>query len=571
MSKAFNSISAFILILVNGIKRFYTNTCFTVIIFGISAYLINWDGISSDVSKMLGRIILVSILGFLISTLFTLIAEKLNHNTKLLKIINVITSFIVPILYFFFILTDIENKYQSTSLAGIFIALILIAIYFANKTNNENFSNHFSYIIKNLFVAAIVTLIVMLGLFLCTAAVYFLIYKFSEVYKIYATIASFCWIVLFVNLYLAMLPKNQEDYKTPKFFKVITLYTALPIYIGLIIILYIYLGKILVTHNFPSGQLNWFASFASLIGIFLFLTLKQYYNNNAFVKWYVKLFGYILLPIIAMQCIAYNIRVLSYGFTSLRYISIVLIGISIVTAIVSLIKSGKYVPYILFLLALCSIITTTGLLNLYDVPVYEQESRLVRALKDNSMLDNNNKIAAKSDIDQQTKIKITSAYDYIVTNNVEKSKLLKDYTSEAKSFKQIFGFDREVEIRSDPYSNQNDQNTYVNYNSELQEININGYNTLLNVSNYNLKQNFIKEINNNVLTIKFNEKVFTFDLNTFIKDLYKEYGITNAIAISQDKLMIEQGKLLITNISFNVNKGNDVIIINNIDGYILGK
>ncbi|HZK70704.1 MAG TPA: hypothetical protein VFD03_04170, partial [Clostridia bacterium] len=96
MNKAFNSISAFILILINGIKRFYTNTCFTVIIFGISVYLINWDRISSDVSKMFGRIILVSILGFLISTLFTLIAEKLNHNTKLLKIINVITSFIVP-------------------------------------------------------------------------------------------------------------------------------------------------------------------------------------------------------------------------------------------------------------------------------------------------------------------------------------------------------------------------------------------------------------------------------------------------------------------------------------------
>jgi len=569
MNKILNSITVFILLLVNGIKRFYINTFFTVIIFGIIFYLINWKNVSKYDEKILERIIFVAILGFLISTLFTLVVEKITHYSTKLIIINVITSIALPILYFFFILTDIANKYQVTTLAGIVIALVFISIYFANKTDNENFTIHFSYLIKTLFVAAIITTIIMLGLFLCTAAVHYLIYKFSDVAKIYATIASFCWIALFVNLFLSYLPKKADDYKTPKFFKILTLYTALPVYLGLIVILYVYLGKIIVTQKFPSGQLNWFASYASIIGIFLFLSLKQYFDENEIVKWYVKLFGYILLPIITMQCIAYGIRFSNYGLTSARYISIVLIGVSIVTAVVSLIRRGKHVPYVLFLLALCSLITTTGYFNLYDAPVREQESRLTRVLKDNSMIDNNNKIIAKADADTQTKIKITSSYNYMVRVGYKNITLLKDNSAESLTFKQLFGFEQEYAINNNNPNNQYiAKNTYVNYGSIGQGINISGYNNLIEINNS--KKNAIKSLNNNVLVIN-NDKEYTFDLNTLVNNLFIKYGVTNMLPQGELELEEGNGKLVITNISFFVDNDNQKININNIEGYILEK
>jgi MFS family permease len=567
MNKAIGSISNFMKVLVNGTKRFYINTCFTLIIFGITFYLINWDGISSDVTKILGRIIMVSILGFLISILFTLITERLNHSLKQqLKIINIIISFAIPVLYFFFILTDIDNRYQVTTLIGILIALALVSVYFSNKRNNEEFSIHFSYIVKNLFTAAIISLIVMLGLFLCMAAIYYLIYRFSDLDQIFVTILSFCWIVLFVNLFLAKLPQKSEEYRIPKFFKVITLYTALPIYVGLIFILYIYLGKIAITRKFPSGQLNWFASFASLIGIFLFVTLKQYSHKNTFVKWYVKLFGYVLLPIIIMQCIAVNIRFQNYGLTSVRYVSMILIGISIITAIVSLIKKGKHIPYVLFLGALCSLIVTTGPLNLYYVPLREQEARLVKVLKYNSMFDNN-KIIPNPNIDQKEKIKITSAYNYIVYDDIEKSELLNEYNS--KSFKQIFGFEKEFE--ENDYGRYDNNDIYVHYNSEAREIDISEYYSILRIEPIYYKEQVIKRIDNNILTVKYDEIEHSIDLNSFIKDLYEEYGTTDMIP--QDNLVIEQDniKFIITNIGFRVDKNSNEIEIHDVNGYILKK
>ena len=184
--------------------------------FGISCFLIYGDNITDDIEKILIRISFVSFLGIFISILTVLFKEKLNSNTKVYNITSAILSFAIPILYFFFILTDVENKYQMATIFGIFIAFMLIIVYFSNKTSNEKFSTHFSYLVKTLFTSSIISFLVMLGLFLCTSAVYFLIYEFNEPYKIYFIIASLlaCIVYQFV---LAMLPKDERDYKIPKF------------------------------------------------------------------------------------------------------------------------------------------------------------------------------------------------------------------------------------------------------------------------------------------------------------------------------------------------------------------
>ena len=208
MNKLLHSIREFVLLLENGIKRFYIAAFFTLIVFGISCFLIYGDNITDDIEKILIRISFVSFLGIFISILTVLFKEKLNSNTKVYNITSAILSFAIPILYFFFILTDVENKYQMATIFGIFIAFMLIIVYFSNKTSNEKFSTHFSYLVKTLFTSSIISFLVMLGLFLCTSAVYFLIYEFNEPYKIYYIIASFCWLVLFINLFLAMLPKD---------------------------------------------------------------------------------------------------------------------------------------------------------------------------------------------------------------------------------------------------------------------------------------------------------------------------------------------------------------------------
>lgn len=559
MRKIFDVCKAFGSMLASGIRRFYTCTGFTLIFFALSAYTIFNDDMNQKLSDVFLRLMMVCVLGFFLSANFTLIAERLAQNSKRIKILNTAISFIISALYFFFVLKDIQNQYQVATYIGIIIALGAIALYFSNK-KKDDFPIHFSYIIKSLFLSAFISFIVMLGLFLCMAAIQYLLYDFNKAYRLYAIIASFCWSLFFVNLFMAQIPKEAEDYQLPKFFKVVTLYTALPIYIGLILILYGYLGKIIITRQFPSGQLNWFASFASLIGIFLFLAIKQYAQSNKMAKWYTKLFGYVLLPIIVMQCIAYGIRFSNYGFTSARYLSAVLIGISIVTAVLSFIREGKYISYILFLIAICSLLTTTGYLNLIDVPIYEQNARLTRILQAQNMLNHGNEIIPKSDLAQEVKNKIESAYQYIKKEDIKKSALLKN--TEGQTFQQIFGFEATSNFRN--------QSTYVHYESKEQQLNIQGYRTLIDISNH-YKRPIAEAIQENRLTVASADKTYTYDLNDFINALYKEYG--DQSEIPQEKLMVvqEDDKLIIKNISFEINMATNRIKLNYLEGYILQK
>ena len=90
------------------------------------------------------------------------------------------------------------------------------------------------------------------------------------------------------------------------------------------------------------------------------------------------------------------------------------------------------------------------------------------------------------------------------------------------------------------------------------------------LNNY-FKQNVMKEIKGNILTITISQEKYEFDVNNLINSLYKEYGITNDIP--QERLYIEKDnkKLVISSMSFEINKDTKVININNIDGYLLGK
>ena len=178
------------------------------------------------------------------------------------------------------------------------------------------------------------------------------------------------------------------------------------------------------------------------------------------------------------------------------------------------------------------------------------------------------KIVAKVNVDLEAKIKITSSYDYIEKTDATKSKLLKDYDLKTQSFKQIFGFDKEFEANET--NQQNGSSNYVNYYLENQEIIISGYSNLLNFSNNN---NITHRVINNILIINNKQKEYNFDLNNITNDLFKEYGLSETNIQMIDKLIIVQGnsKLVITNISFNVNKSNNKIDILSAEGYLLEK
>lgn len=569
MSKVKQSLLSLLNSLKNGLERFYCATFFSLTLFASCAYMINAEKMPDNITNTFTRIALTSLLGIFFSILVTLLKERYfsQRDKKLVNLVSTALSFLIPIIYGFFIFTKYKDAYQLASIYGYIIALVFLIIYFSNKNTNENFSEHWAHVFSKGFTAAIISLVLMLGLFLCTAAVNLLIYQFKDAYKIYLTISAFIWLVFFVQLYLSYFPLNKESYSNTAFFKKITVYAALPLFIVLVTILYIYLGKILITFKFPSGQINWFASCASLVGVFLYFGISQYSNTIKLVKYYIRFFGIAVLPIIAMQLWAYLIRFNSYGLTSTRYILLICIIVSILAAILAIIKSGKYLPNILLICAVLAIISTSGLLNLFDVSYFEQNSRLTSILQRNNMLDANKNITPNAAISLEEKKKITSAFEYLTKSGLKKSELLQ--AANKSDFERLFGFRQEHE--DDDYSDYIYK--YYNFESNKKQYNIEKYSQLIiiNSENSNSTQFTVKD---GVITISPDwptGKNYIFDIGTKLQAQIKEGDKDFQVEKTDLIFETEDAALILDSVSIKHDFETNIYEANNFHGVFIIK
>jgi hypothetical protein len=392
---------------------------------------------------------------------------------------------------------------------GVTAAVAAAAVYFLFTRENENFI--ISHLIKNLFFAGFFGLVFFSGITLCLYAVYYLIYEFADLEKYIITIVAFSYEVLALNLFLSLLPREGDEIHIPKAFKILVLYVAFPIYLLLVTVLYVYLGKILVTMNMPGGQINLFASFAALFFIFFRFTIIQY--DYSVTRLFSRFGGYLMLPILVAQAVAVYIRLNVYGLTSARYASLLLTAVAVIFIIMSLIRQGRHIKHIILVLIGVVFLASVTPLNIIDVPVYEQTARLERVLVNNGMLSGNS-VIPKSDIAEEDKKQIMSCYNYLIYQ-----KKIPPYLEGNPNFLVLFGFE----------SNGNSYNNirYYNNSSSLSsELDISGYTRMIQID-----KNSDNKVNGRmVLTINGTD----YDITDFVLSLEKN-GSKNG---SQDNTQI---------------------------------
>jgi len=526
------------------IKRFYIPFYFSILLFLRCGYMVIFESNVIDMTPFQVAA-LTCLFEILFSIFVKIFVEKYGEKLKILKIVIDIGLFLLAFPIFFLLNFYHDNIFFNTGFVGILISLFVSIIYFADTQSIfKTFSHLFKRIVFNGFVCGIISA----GTTLSILAFTQLIYDFKDSYKSYFINLFFIWIVIFFNMTFSAIPRKDTEFKNSNLFKVIVLYVALPVYLLLITILYAYLGKILITFSFPSGQINWFASFASLLFIFFILTLEPYKNENKFAKIFVSFGGFVLIPIIIVQFISIYIRYFHYGLTSLRYVSIVLNLIALIFTIISLIKNGKYVKQMLVVLIAATLLLTVTPLNIHDVPIYEQTARLVNILKKNNMIESGKITDKFVSIAKEEKIKITRVYDYLYSTYDKRSKFpdILDSTGK-KSFENIFGFSKEYEANGyySYYGNENRQ-IYGAYQYQYKYVDIREYNKFYTFDVYgNDKEGSLTRI-----SMQNSEKVVLYDMETYIRELYTVHGTT----LYDIKMEIQVGKDL-----------NDLLVLTFVD------
>lgn len=439
---------------------------------------------------------LVAVLSVFLKTTQEYISNKLSG------IIQYVLCAAAGVAGFLLIRINYESLYMVMAYTGIMIALICFIFFILMRGENRNLA--FPRLVASGVFAAAVCGVLSAGLSTCIAAFQSLIFTWDDIYKLYLIVNLFIWAVVFINVFLSFIPKKDAPIPQSKIFRAFVLFAGLPLYMLLIAILILYLAKIVITWNMPVGEINWFASFASLFFIFFLLSVMQYSEKIA--KLFTKFGGYFLAPVLVMQAIAVFERINAYGLTTPRTVSLVLIAISILFIAGSVIIP-KHLNKIALISGLIVLVVTNTPLNVIDMPIASQTNILKTVLAENDML-KDGEVVPNPNVSQEDAQRISSAYRYLKYDAEKVPDFIPD---SEKRIDEIFGFE-------DPtlYYGESDY-IYCSFSTK-DSVDITGYNKM------------VEGYYNNIINVKHNDQSYDIDLKEIGRNLYAQYGE------SEDKL-----------------------------------
>jgi len=475
---------------------------------------------------------LVTVFSVLLKTAQEYIWQKLYH------VIQYTLCVAAGIAGFALIKINYDSLYTIMTYVGIMIAMICFIFFILMRGENRDLA--FPKLVTSYIFTGAICVVISVGLSTCIAAVQSLIFTWNNIYKLYLIVNLFVFVVCFINIFLSFIPKKNVPIPPSKTFRAFILFAGLPLYILLIAILLVYLAKIVITWNMPVGEINWFASFASLFFIFFLMSVMQYTEKLA--KLFTKFGGYFLAPVLIMQAIAVFERITAYGLTTPRTISLVLIIISILFIAGSIIIP-KHLNKIALVAGIIVLIVTVTPFNVIDMPVKSQTNILENVLVANDMI-KDGKVVPNPNVNDTDAEKIISAYEYLKYD----AKKVPDFIPDSnKDNKEIFGFTKNYDEKSNYI--------YCSYSTK-DSFDITEYNKMIRVFS-----------ENNILKITHNNQQYDVDLKQLARDFYSQYGTDKT---DMDIYVVnENAALYFTNFSFNIE--NNEILYCYFNGYALLK
>ena len=169
--------------------------------------------------------------------------------------------------------------------------------------------------------------------------------------------------------------EQQRD--VPAVLRVFAQYVLVPIVVIYLVILTLYLGKVLIERQWPSGWIGYLVSSVATIGILAWLLVRPLEDTeHVWVRTYTRGFYIAILPAIVMLWLAIGKRVAQYGVTERRYFMIVLSLWWAGIAIYYTLGKSRNIKVIPATLCALGLLTFLGPWGAYRVSLASQRGRL---------------------------------------------------------------------------------------------------------------------------------------------------------------------------------------------------
>lgn len=241
----------------------------------------------------------------------------------------------------------------------------------------------------------------------------------------YGYMMAIVWILFAPIHYLSLLPRfnsslaadrtvAKEASQYPRILEILVAHIAIPLIAAYTAVLFAYFLKIVVTRNWPIGQLGPMILGYSAAGLLVYVLASRLSNRSAVL--YQGLFPKALVPIVIMQMISVAIRLRAYGITESRYY-MTLFGIfSLVVGVVLSLRPVTRNGIIALLAAALAIFSVIPPVDAFNVSRLSQVSRLEGLLQSAGVLAEG-QLHPKSEVDFDLRREATNILNYLDQRN----------------------------------------------------------------------------------------------------------------------------------------------------------
>lgn len=282
---------------------------------------------------------------------------------------------------------------------------------------------------------------------------------------LFSSIIYLCWTFAFPMAFLSQVPEHDEEIEAPRLWRVIVGHAVFVLCLLLLAVLYLYLARIAITRTMPSGEMNWYGSFALLVYLGLWAGMRM--MGNAPSRWFVRWGWALLIPVVVVQLYGVYLRLAAYGLTPLRYASL---GCTLVGLVgLGLAAAGRGPRPLCLVAALMALVVLVSPANALDMAYLHQARCLSDALEQRQ---------GGAEVPEGDHERVTGAWEYL--RQADRGFLRDDALDDAvarmdtdKAFEEALGFapDRY-------YPEMDGGNRYLWASAEPAPLDVSGYSTV---------------------------------------------------------------------------------------------
>ena len=395
-----------------------------------------------DQRELLERVAMVLAMGFPLHLIVHLFWESRSDRNSGIQAVSHAVGIGIQVAAFYFLVPDL-NMVNGTRYTGVTLALYLLFLMVPCRQSFQGFERYVVKLFSAFFVTYLYSGILYGGLSAILGTIDAL-FDVNIPYQWYFDQFLIIAGVVAPAIFLAEIPRSREQmeaYPYSKLLRILLLYIVMPLLTVYTVILYTYMGRLLLIREWPQIMVSHLVVWYGIITVIVLFLTTPLQEEHKWAAFFGRWMPVVILGPFALLVTAMGIRIRAYGVTEPRYF-VMVTAVWLIGSMIWLIlrfRQKKHLPVVAALAAV-ALLSVTGPWSGYSISRWSQNERFETITKEAGLVDDAGQVTPNPETSEEVQRHISSIVRYFDQNHdlSQLKGLPDDFTmEEAETF---FGF-----------------------------------------------------------------------------------------------------------------------------------